>query len=85
LANIFVLPFIPLTMFFGFWAVSLSYLNYSLGMIFGFLTYLLLIIMVVVVQFFAALPAAAFDFNLMGWWIAFAYYLLVGWGVWRKG
>jgi len=39
----------------------------------------------VVVQFFAALPAAAFDFNLMGWWIAFAYYLLVGWGVWRKG
>lgn len=83
-ANVFVLPLIPLAMFFGFFAVSFSFFNQWLGLIFGFITFVFLKLMVWEVQFFAALPLASFDFSLMGFWSAFAYYLVVGCWVWRK-
>ena len=53
LANVFVLPFIPVAMILGFFAVVGSFLWSGFGVVFGFLGYLVLEIVIFFVQLFS--------------------------------
>lgn len=76
-ANVFVLPFIPLAMIFGFFAVSVSYLWGFLGQIFGFIGYLILELMILFVKFFAAFKFASLEVSGFSWWMLWIYFYLV--------
>lgn len=76
-ANIIVLPFIPLAMIFGFFAVLASYIWSFLGNIFGFIGYLLLEFMILFVKLFASIKFASIDIFWFSWWILGIYYFFV--------
>lgn len=83
-ANIFVLPFIPLAMIFGFFAVVGSYVSEYLSLILGFIGYLILELIILLVKFFANLPFASVEIVWINWWGVMIYFLFVlGW-IWRK-
>ncbi|MBI5754457.1 ComEC/Rec2 family competence protein [Candidatus Peregrinibacteria bacterium] len=84
LANILVLPFVPTAMFFGFFAVFFSFFWNFLGGFFGFLGYLIMALMVLLVQFFAAVPFASLQVDWFNFWWAGIYYFLVVWWILRK-
>ncbi|MBI2634640.1 ComEC/Rec2 family competence protein [Candidatus Peregrinibacteria bacterium] len=81
LANVFVLPFIPISMVFGF--ISLFF-----GKIVGLFGYFVLKIVIMIVNFFAGFGFAVVETKWHGKWWAIPYYLLVLlWlsGVGRRG
>jgi competence protein ComEC len=61
-ANLLVLPLIPITMLIGFLAVAGGFLCVGLGKGIGFLAYLVLKVVIVVVEFFANIPFASIKF-----------------------
>lgn len=77
LANLCVLPFIPLAMIFGFLAVAFSYIWNPLSVFFGFIAYLILKFMVILVQFFASFTFASIDIEWFPWWLMLLYYFFV--------
>lgn len=77
LANVFVLPFIPLAMIFGFFAVVLGYVWNFLGLLAGFIGYLVLALIIFLVKLFAAVPLASLEIGWFGWLAGFFYYLIV--------
>lgn len=80
LANISVLPFVPLAMLFGFFAVIFGYFSNLLSLIFGFLAYLIMNLMTLLVRFFAVLPLASVSLDWFNWWMAAIYYFaLIYW------
>lgn len=76
-ANIFVLPFIPLAMIFGFFAVLASYFWNFLAEIFGFAGYLILELMILFVKFFASFRFASINISWFSWWMFLVYYYFV--------
>jgi competence protein ComEC len=60
-ANVFVLPWIPFAMLFGFLAVVVSFLSMPLGNMIGFFGYLTLKIVIFFVEVFAGLPFASVE------------------------
>ncbi len=84
LANILVLPFLPLAMIFGFFGVLFGYVWNFLGLVVGFLGYLILALIIFLVQFFAAMPLASLEIGWFNWWVAGVYYAGVGWWIARK-
>lgn len=62
LANVLILPFIPLTMAFGFLTGFLGLIYYVFAVPFGFISYLFLHYELGVVGFFSNLPFASFTF-----------------------
>ncbi|MBI4235403.1 ComEC/Rec2 family competence protein [Candidatus Peregrinibacteria bacterium] len=76
-ANIFVLPLIPLAMLFGFLAVLASYVADFLGIFIGFFAYILLWIVIFLVKFFAAVPFASLDVGWMNFYLAVLWYFLL--------
>jgi hypothetical protein len=80
-ANIIVLPFIPLTMAFGFLTGLLGILWYGLAAPFGFISYILLHYEIGVIELLAGLPFASFTFSYFPLtltifiYAGFAYYL----------
>ena len=79
IANILVLPLIPLTMGLGFVAIILGLINNTLGMMVGLLTWVPLKISIVVTEFLARVPFASFEIQLThpGWIVAY-YIVLTG-------
>lgn len=77
LANVAVLPLIPLIMLGGFLAVVSSVLWGFLGEFFGFLTYLIVKLFILLVDFFSSLPFALLDLRI-SWWLMLLYYLVLG-------
>lgn len=77
LANILVLPFVPVVMLFGFFSIALGYFSYFLSLIFGFIAYLIMNLMIFLVSFFAAVPLASVSLDWFDWWMAAVYYFLV--------
>lgn len=77
-ANLFVLPFIPLAMIFGFVANLLSFIWMDLAMVFAFLGYLVLELVVLMVKIFAKVPLASVDIVWFSWWMVLIYYFVVG-------
>jgi competence protein ComEC len=80
-ANILVLPIIPLTMLIGFIAVIAGFLFLPLGQIIGGVAWLFLSYIIWVVEKCASIPGAAFNVNKFSWiWLGF-YYLILGVGL----
>lgn len=74
-ANILILPFIPLTMFFGFLIILFSLISKIFILPFGYLAYLLLHYEFLVINFFSSLSFSSFvilDFPL---WLTLVIYL----------
>lgn len=86
-ANLLIVPFIPLTMLFGFIAGVLGWISYWLAFPFAYVVYLLLSYEIWVATTLASLPFAAFTLPPFSfWWVAATY--AVGVGVWylhRRG
>jgi competence protein ComEC len=81
-ANIFVLPFIPLSMFFSFLTGLGGLISEGLGRIVGLLAFLLLHYILWVIEFFGRLPFASLSFSKPSILIVLvAYILLVGYFV----
>lgn len=76
LVNILVLPLIPWLMAFAFASVMISFISFPSAKVFGFITYLGLKYIVLVVQFFSHLPFAVMDFSLSFWGMIFLYAVL---------
>ncbi len=77
LANIFVLPFLPAAMLFGFFAIIFGYFSNFLSLISGFVAYLIMGLMIFLVRFFAMLPLASIGIDWFNWWLAVIYYYFV--------
>lgn len=76
-ANIFVLPLIPLVMLFGFLAVLASYVADFIGIFVGFFAYALLWLVIFLVEFFAAIPFASINIGWMSFYLAVLWYFLL--------
>jgi len=81
LANLLILPFIPLTMFWGFAAAIVGFLNLSLGKILGWLAWLLLTYEIKITEFLAQIPAAALKVD-WSWLAGTVYYAILLCGAW---
>lgn len=77
LANLFVLPFIPLVMMFGFMAVLFSFLWHGFAMFLAFVGYLFLETIILFVDFFARVPFASIDIKWFSWWMMLLYFYFV--------
>jgi competence protein ComEC len=77
LANLLVLPIIPLTMLLGFVAIFLSFLFYPLAQIFSWLAYLPLKYETMVINYLAGLKYASVEVHLSWWGAAIWYIVLV--------
>lgn len=75
-ANVFVVPFIPFAMLFGFLGVITSYIFFDLGFILIFPAWLVLKYIVKVTEVLANLPLASFEVPWFSILHIFGYYLL---------
>jgi competence protein ComEC len=74
--NLLILPLIPVTMFFGFFAGVSAFLWTVLALPFAYLAYLLLAYELSVVEFFSHLPFAAVAVNNVPLWLVPVTYLV---------
>lgn len=63
LANMLVLPLIPIAMMFAFAAVTMGLINFFLGLPFAWITYLILHLVVKIIQFLASFSWASISFE----------------------
>jgi len=84
LANLLILPFIPLAMLFGFVAVLLSFVFMPLAYFVGFFGYVCLKIVVIVAEFLGGLSFASLGIEFFPWWMAIFYYLFLAKKVFRR-
>jgi len=80
LANLLVLPIVPLTMLLGFVAVILSFIFYPLAVVFSWLAYLPLKYETSVINFLASLKYSSTEVNL-AWWGVVLWYIILGLGI----
>ena len=73
-ANILVLPLIPITMLAVFLTGSIGFISYPVSQLFGWVAHLLLQYELLIVQNFARLPFASLTFpQFSGWWVVGFY------------
>jgi competence protein ComEC len=77
LANLLVLPIIPLTMMLGFLGVALSFIFYPLGQFFSWLAYLPLEYETAVINYLAGLKYSSIEMHLSWWGVVVWYIVLV--------
>ncbi len=75
-ANLFVLPFIPLTMFLGFLAGCVALFSSILSLPFAFLAYLPLLYILFMSHFFASLPFASIAIPPLPFFVIIFWYVL---------
>jgi competence protein ComEC len=80
-ANIFVAPFIPLAMLFGFLGTMISFASFPLGLFIAYLGWGCLQLIILLTQFFATVPYALLETGDIGVSIVWAYYVLLLFGV----
>ncbi|MFH2136083.1 MAG: ComEC/Rec2 family competence protein, partial [Patescibacteria group bacterium] len=85
LANILILPMIPLAMALGTIAVFGGIIFSGFGQVIGWLAWLVLSYIIEVVRFLAKIPWASGEAGKMHWIFLIIFYLLIGWFIWRKG
>jgi competence protein ComEC len=78
LANILVLPILPITMLLGFLAIVVSLIFQPLAIFFSWLVYLPLRYEIFVINFFANLKLSALEVGLPWQGMVFWYIILVG-------
>lgn len=84
LANILILPMIPIAMALGTIAVFGGILFSGLGQIIGWLAWLVLSYIIEVVKFLAKIPWASGEAGKMHWIFLIIFYFLISWFIWRK-
>ncbi|MBD3330994.1 hypothetical protein GF354_05735 [Candidatus Peregrinibacteria bacterium] len=77
IANLFVLPMLPFTMFFGFLGVMGAFVYQKLGLLFAYIGYVFLKLIVFLVEKFALIPLASLDINFFSKWVLVFYYFLI--------
>jgi len=77
LANVLILPFIPIAMLFGFLAGTGGIIFLPLGQIVGFFGFIILEIIIWIATTLSKIPYAAVEIKFDNWWILSGYYLLV--------
>ncbi len=83
ITNVLVLPVIPMTMFYGFMAGSLSFIASFLGIPFGFIAFVLLKYEIFVVTLFAKLPFASFTISHFPAVLTIICYACIIWYLYR--
>lgn len=85
-ANLLVLPFVPITMFFGFWAGVLGGWFNILARVFGLVAWLLSSYQLWVVKVFSVWQAGVFNITLSALGLALIYLLGIAlvWYLWRR-
>ena len=83
-ANILILPVIPLAMAFGFVAVILGLINLGAGQIFGWLVWLVLSYIIKVVEFLSKISWASLDIGRINWSVLVLFYLAIGMFIYAK-
>ncbi|MFA5413657.1 MAG: ComEC/Rec2 family competence protein [Patescibacteria group bacterium] len=84
LANILILPMIPLAMAVGSVAVLGGLFYVGLGQIIGWFAWLVLSYIIKAAEFLAAVPWASGEAGKMHWIFLIIFYLLIGWFIWWK-
>jgi len=84
LANILILPVIPLAMAIGSVAVLGGLIYFGLGQALGWLAWLALSYIIKAVEFLAAIPWASGEAGKIHWIFLIIFYLLIGWFIWGK-
>jgi len=82
LANLAILPFIPLTMFWGFVATLGGIFWLEIGKILALMAWLFLSYEIKIIELLAKVPLAALKFN-WNWWAGGVYYLVLIYLVWH--
>lgn len=77
LANILVAPFIPLAMLFGFLALVGSFVNFGLGLVFGFVAYIALEIILKIAEYLAKIPFASIEIVGVSYFVVIGYYVFL--------
>jgi competence protein ComEC len=83
-ANILILPFIPITMFFSFLAGMVGFISTTLAIPFAFVAHLLLMYILSIIHFFASLPFASFTIQSFPLILTILIYGFIVWWVVRK-
>ena len=83
LANILILPAIPLTMAIGFAAGMLGMLYVPIGQIIVWPAWLLLEYMIKIAEVLSSLRFASLEFGNFHWILMIAVYLALWWGIWK--
>lgn len=77
LANLLIIPCVPLTMFFGFVAILCGFASIILGKIFGFVAWGFLFYMIKTVEILAKAPFSSVEIKFFNWGWAIGYYVLL--------
>jgi competence protein ComEC len=84
LANIFILPVIPLAMALGSVAVLGGLIYFGLGHVLAWFAWLVLSYIIKAVEILAAIPWASGEAGKIHWIFLIIFYLLIGWFIWWK-
>lgn len=84
--NLLVLLAVPIAMAVSFVVGMLGFVSGFFSVVVGYVAYLLLQYMLLVVEIFSALPYAYIDLPQMSVWLVFIFYFIFALGyIWRKG
>lgn len=83
-ANLLVLPLVPLEMFLSFVTGALGFFSISLAQILGWASWIVAHYQLWVIDFLSNLPAASFMVGKMSGTMTLALYLIMGLWLWRK-
>jgi len=77
LANVLILPIIPITMLIGFVAIFCSFIFWPVAQVFSWLAYLPLKYETFVIKYLASLKYASVDINSFPWWVMAVWYIIL--------
>lgn len=83
-ANVLILPLIPITMLASFITGMLGFISPILAMPFAYVSHLLLLYILSIINFFATLPFASVTIKSFPLFITLALYILIGYWVIKK-
>ncbi len=83
-ANIFILPFIPITMFMSFVVGMIGFISPIIALPFAYIAHLLLLYILSVIHFFASLPFASVTIQSFPLFITIILYGFLFWWVFKR-
>ena len=83
IVNVLVLPMVPVAMLMTFITGMVGFVSTTLALPLAYLTYLSLSYIIVVAEWFGALPFAAFTVPAFPFWLVPVGYALIAYGLWR--
>lgn len=77
IANVLVLPIIPVTMAIGFISTVVGLINIYLGQIFAWIPWIFLKYIVVITEYLSKIPFASIEFDFSKWYLVTVYYIVL--------